>query len=365
MLKLLRGSLCKAGKWPAILLFSLSAVITSLGSYAAPSTAGGGSFLGDAMCPDSKYFNGLIDKFCWSCTLPFNLMGFTSSPPDGANTDAFCYCTDELGVPEPGFSVGYWAPEQIIEVTTTPWCSPTLGGAMIQDDLTSMGTTGGGPMADNTTLATFHYNYFANPVFKMLSMFMIPECDKDPGVVDLDLLYMSMMDVTWYNDLLAALFNADAAAFGNPLAQMKCMQDCVQLTATGDASDQNWFCAGCEGNLYPFTGNVSTDNNPIRSSSLIVTRGLASMHRRGLARTTYGEDAMCENVYSPMIPKPMYKVSMAWPIPEVDGSNSQCCHPLGDFWMKWGLGRMAPGGGKDNTFVYNIFRYNDCCVRMF
>lgn len=329
----------------------------------------GASFLSDAACPDTKYFNNLINKFCWSCTLPFNLMGFSSEPPDGANEDAMCFCQDELGVPELGFSVGYWAPEQIIEITTTPWCSPTLGGAMVQDDLTSMGTTGGGKKADRTTMATFHYNYFANPVFKMLSMFMIPECDKDPGIVDLDLMYMSMLDITWYDDMLAMVFNADATAFANPVAQAVCMKDCAMLTATSDPSDQNWFCAGCEGNMYPFTGNVTTDNNPIRTSSLIVTRALASMHRRGLARTTYGEDAMCENVYSPMIPKPMYKVSMAWPVAEVDSLGNtitnQCCHPLGDFWMKWGLGRMAPGGGKDNTFVYNIFRYNDCCVRYY
>lgn len=337
----------------------------SLGAATPVSANTDASFLRDAACPDSEYFNGLINKFCWSCTLPFNLMGFTSTPPEGANDDAMCYCQDELGVPELGFSVGYWAPEQIIEVTTTPWCSPTLGGAMIQDDLTSMGNTGGGQSSDRSSIATFHYNYFANPVFKMLSMFMIPECDKDPGVVDLDMLYMSMLDITWYNDMLAMVFNADAVAFANPVAQAVCMKDCAKITVTNDPGDQNWFCAGCEGNMYPFTGNISTDNNPIRSSSLVVTRALASMHRRGLARTTYGEDAMCENVYSPMIPKPMYKVSMAWPKPEVDGNNGDCCHPLGDFWMKWGLGRKTPGGGKDNTFVYNIFRYNDCCVRFF
>lgn len=348
-------------------LRSLSFVLITLlsCSIAPQALAEDASFLSDASCPNSNYFSGLIDKFCWSCTLPFNLMGFTEDPPDGANDDSVCMCQDELGVPELGFSVGYWAPEQIIEVTTTPWCSPTLGGTMIQDDLTSMGTTGGGRNASSSTMATYHYNYFSNPVFKMLSMFMIPECDKDPGIVDLDLAYMSMLDITWYSDLLAMVFNADAVAFANPVTQAICMKDCAVIAKTGDPSDQNWFCAGCEGNMYPFTGNILTDNNAIRSSSLVVTRALASMHRRGLARTTYGKGAMCENVYSPMIPKPMYKVSMAWPKPEVDGNNGDCCHPIGEFWQKWGQGRKSAGGGKDNNFVYNIFRYNDCCVRYF
>ena len=350
---------------PLLKLIVVASFVFSMGNATA---SGAASFVEDAACPDSEYFSGLINKFCWSCTLPFNLMGFSSSPPDGANTDAVCNCADNFGVPQLGFSIGYWAPEQIIELTTTPWCSPTLGGAMLQDDLTSMGTTGkkdnGG--GDRANKATFHYNYFSNPMFKMLSMFMIPECDKDPGIIDLDMLYMSMVDITWYSDTLAMVFNADAVAFANPVAQAVCIKDCAVIAATSDPEDQNWFCAGCDGNMYPFTGNVLASNNPIRTSSLLVQRALASMHRRGLARTTYGTDAMCENVYSPMIPKPMYKVSMAYPRPEVDGSlGSECCHPLGDFWMKWGLGRMSPGGGKDSTFVYNIFRYNDCCVRLY
>ncbi len=350
------SSLTRTIAFSVLAVVSLS-LITATQATAAP--------VSDAACPDAKYFNNLINQFCWSCTLPFNLMGIASNPPEGANEDAACLCQDELGVPEVGFSVGYTSPEYLLEVTTTPWCSPVLGGSMLQSDLTHLGTAGGGMRSSSSTMATFHYNLFANPVFKMLSMFIIPECDKEPGVVDLDLAYMSMVDITWYSDLLAMIFNADAVAFANPVAQALCMVDCAKIANGGDIEDQNWFCAGCEGNMYPFTGNISTDNNSIRSSALVVTRALASMHRRGLARTTYGEDAMCESVYSPMIPKPMYKVSMIWPKAEADGNNGQCCHPLGDFWMNWGKGRKSPGGGKDNSFVYSIFKYNDCCVRLF
>ncbi|ENP8454716.1 conjugal transfer protein TraU [Photobacterium damselae subsp. damselae] len=371
------------------IFFSVVALTIPL-VFSAPSHAVDGSFLSDAACPDSKYFSGLINKFCWSCVLPINLMGFLSDPPDGGYDGAFCHCSDELGVPKFGFHVGYWSPDKIIEITTTPWCSPTLGGTMLQNNLTMMGAQGMGQEANDTTMATFHYNYFDNPMFKMLSMFLVPDCDKDPGIIDLDMAYMSIIDITWYQDMLAFIFNADATAFANPIAQAACVADCVYITATSDPSDLNWFCAGCDGMMFPFTGNIYTDENAIRSSSLVVTRALASLHRRGLARQTYGKKAMCETVFSPMIPKPMYKVSMAFPRPEVDGFgssvsvpslndtgqqqkdesgnplmhsiNQKCCHPLGDNWMKWGLGRMTPGGGKDNTFVYNVFRYNDCCI---
>jgi len=343
----------------------------------------------DGACPDSDYFGGLIDKFCWSCVLPFNLMGFSDNVPDGGSTDSICSCKDDLGVPSFGASLGYWSPDFIVEVSVVPFCSPTLGGIQLQDDLTSMGSVD--KKTKNSTRAQYHYNYFVNPIFKILGMFLVPDCDKDPGIVDLDLAYMSMLDITYYDDMLALVFNPESVAFSTPITQAICVKDCVIISATGDPASQNWFCAGCDGMLYPFTGNVARSSNMVRASHVIVTRALASLHRRGLAKETYGDEAMCSNVYSPMIPKPMYKLSMAFPNAEVnswgggttmpllspqgeqvlkpDGSvlthevTQKCCHPLGDNVMKWGMGRTTPGGGKDNTAVYNVFRYNNCCIR--
>lgn len=347
----------------------------------------------DSACPDSGYFSGLINSFCWSCVLPFNLMGFsTSDVPSGGVTTPICSCKDDLGVPEFGVTLGYTSPDYIIESSILPWCSPTLGGVQLQSGVTRMGTIDKKKDSKHRRRAQYHYNYFTNPLFKILGIFLVPDCDKDPGVIDLDLAYMSMIDATHYNDLLAITFNPEATAFANPIAQAICLKDCVILTATSDPESQNWFCSGCDGSLYPFSGNIVQSGDMVRATHLIATRALAALHRRGLAKKTYGKDAMCKDVYSPMIPKPMYKLSMAFPKAEVDSWGAQttvpllnddgsqvrdettdepvtqsirekCCHPLGDNVYKWGLGRTVPGAGKDNTAVYNVFRYNDCCIR--
>lgn len=323
----------------------------------------------DDQCPDSKYFEGLMTDICWSCALPISLFGLTD-PPDGANTDFMCACDNDLGIPIPGFSVGFFSPDQILEASTVPYCSPTLGGIQLSNDYTHIGTAIDKKQDDDPsifsideevgTLVQYHYNYLASPVLKMMQVLAIPGCDKNPGIVDLDIMFMSPLTLEWYDDMLSFVLNPDAVAFANPLGQALCIYDCAEIMLTGRASEAHWNCAGCNGSLYPLTGNIvgSTDN-PIQSSSLITQRAIAKAHRLGLSPQTMGKEAMCEYVYNPMLPKSQYKVQLAFPSPNSGGT---CCQPLGENWLKWGLGRMSPGGGKDSTFVYNIFRWTDCCI---
>ena len=326
-----------------------------------------------SQCPDSKYFSSLITDVCWSCALPITLFGLGNTP-EGGNTDFFCACDDDLGIPIPGFSVGFYQPDQIMEVSTIPYCSPTLGGVQLGSDYTHIGTSQGnkgsdGPQQDGTDtgkqqqpMVQYHYNYLASPVLKMMEVLAMDECDKTPGVVDLDIMFMSPLTAEWYDDLTSFVINPDAVAFANPVGQALCIYDCAKIMATGEGSQKLWHCAGCDGSLYPLTGNITgASDNPLQASSLVTQRAIAKAHRLGLSAQTMGEDAMCSYLYNPTIPKSQYKVQMAFPVAETDGT---CCHPLGENWLKWGLGRMAPGSGKDTTFVYNVFRYTDCCIPM-
>ncbi|MDA0152412.1 TraU family protein [Vibrio sp. Makdt] len=322
----------------------------------------------DSQCPDSEYFTGLMTDICWTCALPISLFGLTD-PPEGANDDFMCACDDDLGIPIPGFAVGFYQPDQIMEVSTIPYCSPTLGGVQLSNDYTHIGTSlddksGDDPNSqesnEKSKLVQYHYNYLASPVLKMMQVLAIPECDKTPGTVDLDIMFMSPLTVEWYDDLMSFVLNPDAVAFANPVGQAMCMYDCAETMLTGEASQANWHCAGCDGSLYPLTGNISgAADNPIQATSLVTQRAIAKSHRLGLSALTMGKDAMCKYKYTPMLPKSQYKFQMAFPSAQASGS---CCQPLGENWLKWGLGRTSPGGGEDTTFVYNIFRWADCCI---
>jgi conjugal transfer pilus assembly protein TraU len=353
-------------------------------------------------CSDANVFTNVIDQICWDCFLDdFTLYG-VGSPPDGASSKLnlpACACSDALGVPEFGFPIGYWSPQKVNEVVTTPWCSPSLGGIKLQDSFRGMGHNKGTTIGGAEQPAAFYqYHYFAYPIMSMLGMLSLPSCS---GLfVDFDLLYISEIDPMWNNDILSLLLNPESIIFSTPMAFAWCSADCI-LTTADNQLEEFYGCAGCDGSLYPLTGNVFPQPDPVAGSSLITQRVLASLHRKGLAQKTIGDEAMCDTEYFPTIPRSQYKFSMMWPVPEStsgaakgivspfigDSSNPEdvkqndilnnagasgaqaelfesCCHPMGMSTSRWCTpvgGRTRPG--KDNAYIYMIWNYRNCCVR--
>ena len=327
-----------------------------------------------AGCNDAKIFNGIVKDICWSCFLPVRLMGAGSKPDGAADSKPLCMCKDRAGVPEFGYQLGLWKPARLVEFVTTPWCSPTLGGMRLQDDMFSLGR-GAQDKSENTDtqLSHYQYHYFSFPIFEMLEIIYLPNCGGD--YIDFDLMYLSELDPTWQNDLLAILLSPEAFIFANPIAKAWCAADCTSITA-GKTKESFYGCAGCDGSLYPFTGNVEYSDDPVRVSSLLAQRVLASLHRKGIVKKTIGNAAMCKPEFWPMIPKSQYKLSMMYPVPEAnsdrkpltDGGTSSvagsknCCHPLGESIHKWSTaagGRTRPG---TEDYVYMLWLYHDCCV---
>lgn len=352
------------------------------------------------VCKDAEIFSNIFTNVCWDCFLDnLNMFGVGNGPDGSRSGGPICSCVDRLGIPEFGYPLGFWAPTKINEVVTTPWCSPTLGGIRLQDDLAGLGhnsSMGDGEFDQSS--AFYQYHYFSYPLMTMIGMLTLPSCTD--GFVDMDLMYISEVDPLWNNDLLALVLNPEAIIFGNPAALAWCSIDCAMTTAD-DQQEEFYGCAGCDGLLYPLTGNVYPQPDPVAGSSLITQRVLARLHRMGMAQKTIGDGAMCTPEYFPMIPRSQYKLSMLYPVPEAssdsskaletpyigDADNAQdvkanvdsnnagvaggaaevyqdCCHPMGMSTARWCTpvgGRTRPG--KDNAYVYLIWNYRDCCVR--
>ena len=348
------------------------------------------------MCDDANVLTNVFDQVCWDCFLDgISLMGAsTESAPDGAaSMGPICSCADAFGVPEFGYPLGFWSPSKLNEVVTTPWCSPSLGGIKLQDTLTGLGINDMEVDEDKSNNSFYQYHYFSYPLMTMLGMLIMPNCTD--GYMDFDLMYMSEIDPLWNDDMLSLLLNPEAIIFANPIAALWCSTDCVTTTAN-EQKEEFYGCAGCDGMLYPLTGNVNYQNDPVASSSLITQRVLASLHRKGLAQKTIGNDAMCSPDYYPTIPRSQYKFSLIYPVPEAgspelktsiptlnegtdpadlqsdlggavgDGTGAfkDCCHPMGMSTARWCTpygGRTRPG--KDNAYIYMIWNWRDCCVR--
>jgi conjugal transfer pilus assembly protein TraU len=354
-----------------------------------------------AMCPNAHLWGAsLVTNICWSCLFPLKIMGVAQlgggSVPSGSATDPICFCSGSDGIESIGFTLGLWEPEALIELVRQPYCSPSLGGTRIRNSFKLWGMKDGsdGGSASNQFL---NYHYFSFPLYEILQLLITPECNAG-GFSDFDLLYISEIDPTWSEDELAMFTQPEVAVASNPLLQATCPLDCTAATVATPI-DKMWWCFGCWGNAYPFTGNVPSGGSPPRVSSLLATRALAALHRRGLAWRTTGNDVLCGGVIDPMIPKSQYKMSMLYPVPEANSSISPpgaqtaggsgqatagsggsgaagttsasipntynyhgtCCHNIGVPTFLWGEWRNIPAVGED--FVYLLWRWTDCCVR--
>jgi conjugal transfer pilus assembly protein TraU len=322
----------------------------------------GNSVFAGSLCPDAKIFSNLIEKVCWTCMLPIRVMGapmgdtgLAINKPDGAaDQDVACSCVDDNGVPIIGIPMALWVPSRLIETVRNPYCSPVAAGNRFKSDVSLMGGQKTGSSKSEMTFLNYHIWYF--PLYSILDIFFEPSCRGD-GFTDIDLAYMSELDPTHNDDILAFMLAPETAMFANPIAQAACGGDAVAATE-GTPLEHLYWCAGSWGNIYPMTGNIPHDGSPVNTAALVTTKAMAAMHRRGLARKTIGEDAMCGAKIFPMLPKSQYRFQHMFPVSESSGS---CCHPIGASTFSWGEHRVLPGKGED--FVNLVWNYTDCCAR--
>jgi conjugal transfer pilus assembly protein TraU len=311
----------------------------------------------DPLCPDAEVWSGkLITDICWACLFPIRIAGGamgSGDVPDSATDQVFCTCNDPNGIPNVGMTLGLWSPARMIELVTTPWCSPALGGMKFGSSLLRLRGTTGQAEYDNGEIAFFNYHYFAFPLYIMLDLFWDNRCNAD-GYKDFDLMYVSELDPTWNNDELAFFTNPEVALFANPVAISSCVADGAAATA-GHPIDAMFWCAGTWGSMYPFAGmaNPTVGADP-RLTSLFVIRATAALHRRGLAFGTVGNDALCGGNVAPFIPKSQYSMTMFYPVADTDRR-----HAIGESTFRWGMAHTYPGPG--DSHVHLLWRWQDCC----
>lgn len=326
--------------------------------FAVVSAAGTTVQANDAQCNNANIIGPkLITDICWNCLFPIRVAGIpmggsASEIPEGHADRVVCACQDNHGVPHPGLVTSYWEPARLVEFQRTPGCSSVLNGMRFPMDQLFRGHHGGTDY-DGGDGSFMHYHYYAFPLLLILDMFVSGQCNAD-GFTDLDLMYLSELDPTWNNAELAFFANPEAAAVANPIAASACIADAVSSTARRPINSMFW-CAGAWGTLYPLSGEVTGGDDVIRTSSLLKTRVLAALHRRGLAWQTMGTSAMCNGGHiRPTLPKSQYRFSLLHPIPE-----TRRAHVIGESTNVWGLGKTIPGIGNDP--IYTIWRWQDCC----
>src|SRR3546814_13307843 len=72
--------------------------------------------------------------------------------------------------------------------------------------------------------------------------------------------------------------NPEAVLCAKRLALAACAADCVSATVNLPVDEMFW-CAGCQGSMYPMNGNVSASIGHVQASRLVLSRFAYKLHR--------------------------------------------------------------------------------------
>lgn len=296
-----------------------------------------------------------VSDICWKCVFPIRIMGekVTEGKRDPKTSPKRPLCVCQKGaIPEVGIPIAFWEPARLVDVTRTPYCMVGLGGM----ELMKAGSRGKGTSDidtdDMTKSGFYHAHWYVYPVLYILEALTDLVCVEQK---DFDLGYLTELDPFWAGGDKSTILNPEAILFGNPIAQAACAADCISATANLPL-DALFWCAGCQGSLYPFTGHVKGQYGGVQASLLIATRFMAKLHRMLLMREHAGEGALCSPYLQPMIQKSHYRLQMTYPLPKTDW-----CPPPGHTDITWNMGKEFPYKGED--FGYLVWRKRDCCLR--
>lgn len=299
-----------------------------------------------------------ITDICWSCAFPMTigkakLMTLGQEDNDSNPDNPVCACSNP---PQVGLATGFWEPVRQVDVTRTPYCFVSLGGITID---VGINAPRGGVGSDSAHGKTSFYqvHWYTSPVLYYLEVLLDDVC-LEKG--QFDIAYITEVDPMWNDDELTALLNPDVFLFGNLVAQAACAADCVAASSGFPLSSLYW-CAGCQGSIYPLNGHVQVHQGGVQSSTLLVQRMAAKMHREMLIWGAAGSAGLCGYYPQMVMNKANYKMSMTYPVPQTrDNPFGRCCQPFGRSTSVWGAGHTYPVTGED--FAYLIFRKRNCCA---
>ena len=304
-----------------------------------------------------RFVNPVTD-ICWSCLFPLSVGSMHVFPSLSGRKDPdnpaspICLCGSPL--PRIGVAMGFWEPVRLADVTMKPWCFVNLGGKRI-----APGFDIGHGRARNTadgpgTGSNWHVHWYLYPVIYWMEVLTDLACMEQSSF---DIAYVTEIDPLWQDDALTALINPEVAVFANTLAQAACAADCAASTLQLPVDPLFW-CAGCQGPMYPMNGNVAGHIGHVQASRLALSRFAYKMHRQGLAPGTIGSEALCRKYVMPIMRKQQYRFQATQPSPMVHGRWA--CPPIGSSDMKPGSGIMVPAAGEDMGYL--VWRKRNCCV---
>lgn len=299
----------------------------------------------------------------WKAIFPLHIAGVkvasshndkaTKSPPK----DAICVCKDRMpfvyGVP-----VAFWQPWRAVDVTRKPYCMVNLGGMQLSTGLSAPT----GDIANNTAKGLgrgqqssfYHVHWYMYPLLSWMNLLTDIACMEHE---EFDIAYMTELDPMWSDDELSMWISPESLLFGNPVAQLACVTDCVSANAATPIDSLFW-CAGCQGGVYPLSGTISGHQSAMDSTTLELERMLFKLHREGLIHSATGVHGMCTKFPQLWWKKSEFKTQVVYP--SINKIREFSTNVIGKTVLPWSIAKDV--NLFDGDFGYLLWRRKECCV---
>lgn len=360
---------------------------------------------GNLICPNYMIQAQNPMSHCWDSMFPMRIGGRNITKgrgvgsPYGAHKKSICKCSKWYWrVPR-----GYWHATRLVDISTSPTCSPSQGPMVKQMlsaiSLATLNSTLGGGVDDSSPKSKsgfFHVHSWKYPFTNGLRTWV--KGDQYEG--SLQNPFWKSNDPVMVNWLYPE-YSLIAGATSHPLVEAATQAGACLAETTGfgqPASDMMYWLSGCGENALPVTGHLSSSSSTVAAHTAILARYLNLSNRMGgfAARSNVGEKAWCTATPAPVAMKSEFKISMVAPYTEGSGGmgngdavskissgggllggnlgslagevasyiglTSRCDHRVGTSEYKWGLGKsdqMFKHGDENATYL--IWRWVDAC----
>lgn len=303
---------------------------------------------------NAKFLNP-ITEVCWDCIFPISIgsLKLIGGRPDTDNP-GFPLCACPGIPPRIGIAIGLWEPARLTDVANEAGCFVNMGFDL---DMGLLSVGKSSVMTDDSGAqgSKWQAHYYYYPLISWLGTVIDGLCLETTAF---DVAYMSEFDPLWQDPELNTLLNPEAVLFSNPVAQAACAADCVASSSGTLGNERLFWCNGCQGSLYPMTGDANQHYGGIQASQTVSAKLLARMHRLGLARKTSGSGSLCHSQVAPIIPKGQYRFQVTRPKAKTSGRYA--CGPVGFSTQFVDSGREYPFKGE--SFGWLTWRKRNCCA---
>jgi conjugal transfer pilus assembly protein TraU len=257
----------------------------------------------------------------------------------------------------PGIAMGFWEPVRLADVSMKPWCFVNLGGMKLDPGFDIGFKSMAGPSASAATTqynSQWHVHWYAYPLIYWMEIVADFLC-LEPARSTSSTSPRSIRSGRTASSPRSSIPKRCSSPIR--LALAACAADCVAATAKLP-TDELFWCAGCQGTMYPLNGNVSATIGHVQASRLALARFSYKLHRELVAWGTMGSKGLCGKYLMPVMRKQQYRFQATNPNPQTKGRYA--CAPIGASTTFMSAGQVYPAIGEDMGYL--VWRKRNCCA---